>query len=387
MTAIVDYVVVKSDKGESYRVAIESHWRSLPKDEGFILFKHRICELCGFHVDTVRDLDGARIFSLKSIDTKETIWVLPSNHLSKSKQHGECKEVEQKELNASSVGSTKEKSVVSRQTELETYIDKLVSRLDQLENLVEEKVARIPVAPNLIKNSLMQSLQPCGAPTGYTVNSFKLGGKITCNAVHPYTHGFEGCYTREPPENSVRPKECALAKKGCPVFYGIYNMGPRLTRGGLYTGWHTIRNGHILKLVGNRRDQLETGINLPVLGIGAASKVRFVAWIKCVKGCVMMSVDYRAWNNPGMLFKGKRLPGGCRPQDCAQAPQGWFQLDDVVPISNITKLNGGHSFLLRCFGQPENGGLGDFEIYVALPYITLVEDSKKVTIAPFVSEW
>merc|ERR1712060_750311 len=131
-------------------------------------------------------------------------------------------------------------------------------------------------------------------------------------------------------------------------------------------------------------DQHETGIHLPVLGIGAASKVRFIAWIKCVKGSVMMTVDYPAWNNPAILFNGKRRPGVCRPQDCEKAPQGWFRLDDVVPISNITKLGRGHSFLLRCFGHPENGGLGEFEIYVALPYATLVEDSKKVTIAPFV---
>ena len=62
-------------------------------------------------------------------------------------------------------------------------------------------------------------------------------------------------------------------------------------------------------------------------------------------------------------------------------------MDDVISMRSITKLNGGQSFMLRCFGPTETEGLGDFEIYVALPYASLVEDPNHITVAPFPSEW
>ena len=163
-------------------------------------------------------------------------------------------------------------------------------------------------------------------------------------------------------------------------------MGPRLTRGGLSTGWHGITDGHVLKLSGTRIYEHEAAINLPAVSVGAASLIRFVAWIKCVKGAVAFSVDYPNWLNPMDLIKQRKM-GVCRTEDCQSEPQGWFKMDDVISISNIVKLNGGHSFLLRCFGPVEMGGLGDFEIYVALPYASLVEEQHKVAIVPSPDEF
>ena len=164
-------------------------------------------------------------------------------------------------------------------------------------------------------------------------------------------------------------------------------MGPRLTRGGLSTGWQGIPNGHILKLSGTRIDQHETTIYLPFVTDGAASLVRIVAWIKCIKGAVAFGVDYPYLNDPVNYLTPKRNKGVCRAEDCAGKPQGWFHMDDVIPISNIVRLNGNYSFLLRCFGPTETGGLGDFEVYIGLPYASLVEQDDKVTLLPFPSEW
>merc|ERR1712137_132171 len=146
------------------------------------------------------------------------------------------------------------------------------SRLEEIQRSVaalEEKLSRVPVTPNLIRNSLMRHVNSSGTPTGFEINSWRAGGNLEIKAVHPFVHGFEGCYTKNAPGHSVTPEQCATAGKDFPVFYGTYNMGPRLTRGGLSTGWHGISDGNILKLSGTRIDQYEAGINLPVVSTGA----------------------------------------------------------------------------------------------------------------------
>ena len=90
-------------------------------------------------------------------------------------------------------------------------------------------------------------------------------------AVHPYTQGFEGCYSEDAPPGSLTPNQCAIADKDHPVFYGPYYMGPRLSRGGLSSGWQTIGKGNILKLSGRRIKQFETAVNLPGLFVVDAS--------------------------------------------------------------------------------------------------------------------
>ena len=159
-------------------------------------------------------------------------------------------------------------------------------------------------------------------PTGFSLNTFRTGGSMNFAAVHPYCQGFEGCYTETAPNNSVTPEKCAEAGADRPVWYGRYNMGPRLTRGGLSTGWATITDGHLLKLKGTRIDKHETTVNMPCIEAGAATLVRFTAWIKCVKGAVQFSVDYPFWDNPSGLLEGERKNGLCRAQDCVGSPQG-----------------------------------------------------------------
>ena len=67
-------------------------------------------------------------------------------------------------------------------------------------------------------------------------------------------------------------------------------------------------------------------------------------------------------------------------------PQGWFRMDDVIGIGNLVVKSSSNNFLLRCFGPPETDGLGDFELYVALPYASFVEQQERVTISPSVCE-
>ena len=214
-------------------------------------------------------------------------------------------------------------SIPSRVTCLEDKVIQLTAQLAEMNKKFEAKTARIPVAPNLIKNSLLREVDiSTSIPTGFSLNTFRTGGSMNFAAVHPYCQGFEGCYTETAPNNSVTPEKCAEAGADRPVWYGRYNMGPRLTRGGLSTGWATITDGHLLKLKGTRIDKHETTVNMPCIEAGAATLVRFTAWIKCVKGAVQFSVDYPFWDNPSGLLEGERKNGLCRAQDCVGSPQG-----------------------------------------------------------------
>ena len=68
------------------------------------------------------------------------------------------------------------------------------SRLDEVKlcsSELKEKLSRVPVAPNLIRNSLMRNVCS-GIPTGYVKNTWSAGGDVEIQAVHPFTHGFEG---------------------------------------------------------------------------------------------------------------------------------------------------------------------------------------------------
>ena len=275
-----------------------------------------------------------------------------------------------------------------------TEMSEIHSRIFNLERTLNEtrkefgsKLSRVPVSPNLIKNSLMRIVGPSGNPRGFEVCAWLTGGKIECKAVHPFTQGFEGCFSREQPANSIRPSESHLANQIQPVFFDTYCMGPRISRGGLSTGWHSISDGNILRISGERVDKQEAAIHLPVACSGAASNVRFAAWMKCVTGSVLFSVGLPNWDNPESLLNRTRIPGLCRAEDCKDCPQGWFHMDDVISIANITSLNGKYSFILRCFGPTDQNGLGEFEIYIALPYASLVECPQKVTVVPFVDEW
>ena len=428
-----DYVNVIC-RDDQYRVAIKSHWRTLPDDEGFILLKDKISTFCGFPPLTIRSGDGVIIRSLDFISSQDTVHVVESPPQYEASGQGLddlglMKGVLQKVCGALGVPFTDEnpssglrlplaskvaelankieelsaltnknvtkledisETVDSKSKDLDEKFNMTNSRLDEFQKsgtLMKEKISRIPVAPNLIRNSLMRDVHSSGSPTGFRLDTWRARGKINCEAVHPFVHGFTGLYAETPPEKSVTPEQSANATKEYPVFYDRYNMGPRLTRGGLSAGWQSISDGHILKLSGHRIDQYETGILLPVVSSGAASLVRFVAWIKVVKGAVSFNVDYPYWNKPGDYLKPNRRNGVCRAEDCRNQPQGWYKMDDIIGISNIVRLNGGHSFLLRCFGPTETDGLGDFEVYIALPYASLVEQSDKVTIVPFTSEW
>ena len=438
MAVHVDYMVVKSGTTDTYRIAIKPHWRSLPNDEGFTLFKQKVLEVCGFYPNVVKDSDGAVITSLDTISTAEVLQVeeAPPDYAA-SGEHFQSRqsdrqvevlkrvcnvlELDQKFPNSNKISeieaklsdlssqverlsfNTEEKNQMDHvcstggETATKTALSHVKTKCSKLEQSLEEmkreceeityKLSRVPVAPNLIKNSLMRNVESDGNPAGFQVCEWITGGRIECKAVHPFTQGFEGCFSQNRPPNSVKPSKSHLANEQNPVFFGSFYMGPRLSRGGLSTGWNSICDGKILRISGERVDQYETAINLPVVGAGSASMVRFTGWVKCVKGSVMFSAGLPNWDKPEPLISGDRKPGLCRVEDCAWSPQGWFHMDDVISISNITHLNGKYSFLLRCFGPLERKGLGEFEIYIALPSAALVECPQKVTVVPFVNEW
>ena len=55
-------------------------------------------------------------------------------------------------------------------------------------------------------------------------------------------------------------------------------------------------------------------------------------------------------------------------------PQGWYYYDELVWSSRISKASYGHAYQLKIFGQGGGAdGVGEFEVYIALPHMSAVE--------------
>jgi len=215
----------------------------------------------------------------------------------------------------------------------------------------QQLFAQASVTPNLIRNSYMDLVEG-GRPVGFNYNGF-----MSVQAVHPYTKGFEGPYLSSAPAGAAASPEDATETS--PYWYGVFNKGPRATRGGLADGWGSLPGGKILKITGNNTGS-STLIQFPMERSVLTSKVRLRAWIKIVSGDLVgfgYDAGYlnAAWGN--FTVTKATADGG---------PQGWYYIDNIVPISRVTSI-GGNSFCMGVKGD-------NFEVYLALPYLSVVED-------------
>ncbi|OQS45401.1 hypothetical protein [Chromobacterium violaceum] len=210
--------------------------------------------------------------------------------------------------------------------------------------------------PNLIQNSHMTQLNENGVPIGFSV----LGNGAAIKAVHPFTKGYEGPYIDQRPATASNSP--ADASETAPYWYGVHYMGPRSGRGGLADGWGGLTNGRIMKItapnvpraVGFRSVYL--GAKFPV----STEVVYFSAWFYIVKGSIGLGVDAGYSGtvdsfNPGSTIIDKKMTDA--------APDGWYRFSGLVGISRVTTL-GQQQF---CLGIGE----GDFEAYMALPYLAV----------------
>ncbi len=214
--------------------------------------------------------------------------------------------------------------------------------------------------PNLVSNSYMNQLEG-NIPKGFTTGTYAEGGTITIEAVHPFTKGFEGPYI-----NEAECKKCTAsvdeATKDNPHCFGTYNKGQRAARGGLADGWGSIPGGNILKITGKRNAGANSNVflKLPKADRTLTRKVLIRAWIKIVKGSVTFKTDQGV--NPNQITK----------KMTQAAPDGWYFMNKIIEGSHVVSLNVEHVFNFFFYGEDKDYA-GDFEAYIALPYIANIE--------------
>ena len=223
----------------------------------------------------------------------------------------------------------------------------LANAVTTVNRYVADAKGQYPMPPNLIANSFMTKVD-AGIPVGYSYTG------VTIEAVHPFTKGFEGPYIPERPTNAANDPN--LATMANPFWYGVYNKGPRLWRGGLADGWCGIANGNILKITASPdSSKFWTTVFLPMARTAAADRIGFRGFLKIVQGSAAgfgSDSGYQGNGSTGHVVTKAQTDA---------AAQGWMFLDFVVDTSQVTSMFNAN-FALG-FSRLEN-----IEVYLALPY-------------------
>lgn len=129
-------------------------------------------------------------------------------------------------------------------------------------------------SPNLRNNSFLRSSYSGGSLGGY--GAF---GSVSIAAVSPNTKGFEGPYT--PTQGGATAASLDAATAGTPYWYGMFNIGPRMGRGGLANGFPSGGDGNILKITApaNTSRQYYDGCSIGLPYPIKRNYLRFRAWV------------------------------------------------------------------------------------------------------------
>ena len=204
--------------------------------------------------------------------------------------------------------------------------------------------SRIPIAPNLISNALMDDLDGT-RPVGFGSSG------VTTGAAHPPTKAFEGPSVPEAPAGATSDPEQATAT--APYWFGNYNMGPRIGRGGLSGGWGGLGRGNILKITAQPGD----GNRLVTFTAARQTQnqvIGFRGYVKLVKGS---SLSFGTDAGHAGVHRGKRISKA----DIDAGPQGWLYVDFTVGVSRTMHSTAGTNL---GFSKDE-----EIEAYLALPYM------------------
>jgi hypothetical protein len=241
----------------------------------------------------------------------------------------------------------------------------------------------MPMVPNMIDNSFFNERYDVGAlslPNGYTTSSYgTTPGTIDISCVHPYTKGFEGPYC--PLNDGGCPTPAATineATESTPWIFGHYQKGARAGRGGLGDGWAGRSDGKLLKLTGTRLGGYgnnQVRVNFPKEGIALTSKVLFRGFLKIIKGKANVQTDvgnYPRWTR----------------EQTEAAPDGWLSIHELIGSSHVTSLDSVHVLSFNCYGENvadgsyEERNTGDFEMYLALPYMANIVETNDDETSP-----
>jgi len=257
----------------------------------------------------------------------------------------------------------------------------LLLQINHLKKIVDSSA----LVPNLIPNSLMTCLATNCVPVGFSVAVhtidpwWGLGESqqtIQLSAVHPFSQGFEGPYTPQMEPTHLEPSQHCDATLENPVWFGRWNKGSRVIRGGLGDGWSGTTSGHILKIWGSRAVGTIPVLQLPFV-VAPMKKFRLECWIKIRKGLgVMFAKEPGHFNNFSTSQEDPRPPKTCRKSDCWTSAEAWYLFDEVIEDS-YTYYCG---LFMACFG--DDAGFGEFEIYLAMPYLTAVRQENMISLVP-----
>lgn len=228
------------------------------------------------------------------------------------------------------------------------HIDQRVaSKAQEVDAFLRGARGEFPLPPNLISNSFMRQVES-GIPVGYSCSG------CTIEAIHPFTKAFEAPYVQARPAGATSDAE--LATLANPFWFGGYDKGPRLGRGGLADGWGGIGGGHILKITAMPNPARDwTTVWFPMARPAATNQIGFRGFIKLVQGS---GAGFGTDSGLGIIG-----PSGhhISKAQCDAAPQGWLALDFFVGTSQVT-LPLSANFCLG-FSRDE-----PVEAYLALPY-------------------
>ncbi|OQS37609.1 hypothetical protein B0T45_13880 [Chromobacterium haemolyticum] len=232
--------------------------------------------------------------------------------------------------------------------------NKVAAKINDLDAWKNGAYSASMLGPNLIKNPLMNDYDPATlVPVGYSYSGCAI------QVAHPFTKGFEGPYIATAPIDSVSDSNQATEQN--PYWYGVYNKGPRLARGGLADGWGGI-SGKILKITA-KPDVTKDWCTVwfPAAHAAFSNMVRFKGWIKLAKGSAF-SLGTDAGHRGSMSYATRRI-------DTEKAPQGWFHFDTVLAISDCGSMSAAACVL----GFPRDE---EIEAYLALPYVAALTSDK-----------
>ncbi|KFA98776.1 hypothetical protein [Vibrio sp. ER1A] len=248
-------------------------------------------------------------------------------------------------------------AVTGKISEIDQRVDRAENEYNQFKDDIQEY---IPLPLNLFTNAMMRSVEAEGHPTG-----FEFVG-CTLEAVHPYTKGFEGCYTGTAPSNVAPTPDSA--NESNPYWYGRYNLGPRMYRGGLSGGWGGISDGKILKITSTASAGSKF-FRIPVETFGVFQKLGMRFWIKIVNGKVGMGNDNGLWSGSS-----NRLGNVIEKSEADTGDDGWFLVDKVISIAQASAVSGN----VLNFGLPHDQNC---EVYIALPFLYIPMAGKSMLVA------
>jgi hypothetical protein len=202
--------------------------------------------------------------------------------------------------------------------------------------------------PNLRQNSFLRNSASSGALTGYSAL-----GSASIAAVSPLTKGFEGPYT--PTQGSATAGSLDAATSSTPYWYGVFNIGPRMGRGGLANGWGGLGDGNILKITApaNTSRQYYDGCYISLTGPSKRNSLRFRAWVWVQSGTFNTFWVSIIDAGTGITIANYNT---------------WTFVDQIVYMSSVTDADCRINWLYQSDTRP-------VEMYFAMINITLPEGS------------